>query len=133
MKMFDHSQSEQGNRFVETLAQMNIEAGFPLSVLTNSQGLLIASSVSDLGQDPNKQSAVVAKVRETAHLVRSQLKMGVTDEISVYDEDGRRLVCRPLSLNGYDLILAVLVPTRGQAYRRATNNAINDIRKAWTL
>lgn len=131
--MFDRSQSQQGNRLVETLDQMNIEAGFPLSILTNSQGLLIASSASDRGQDPNKHSAIVAKVRETAHLVRSQLKMGVTDEISVYDEDGKRLVCRPLTLNGHDLILAVLVPTRGQAYRRATNNAISDIRRAWAL
>lgn len=131
--MFDRPRSQQGNRLTETLDQMNTEAGFQISVLTNSQGLLIASSASEGGQDPNKQSAIVAKVREAAHLVRSQLEMGVTDEISVYDEDGKRLVCRPIAINGYDLILAVLVPTRGQAYRRATTNAINDIRRAWTF
>jgi predicted regulator of Ras-like GTPase activity (Roadblock/LC7/MglB family) len=131
--MFEHSRSQGENGLVDTLDQMNAEAGFPLSVLTNAQGLLIASSASEEGQDPNKQSAIVAKVREAAQLVRSQLDMGVTDEISVYDEDGRRLVCRPLSINGHDLILAVVVPTRGQAYRRATNTAISGIRRAWAF
>jgi len=131
--MLDYSQPVTGNPLVETLDQMNAQAGFPLSVLTNSQGLLIASSASDEGQDPNKQSAIVAKVRDVAHLVRSQLEMGVTDEITVYDEFGKRLVCRPISVNGHDLILAVLVPSDRKAYRRATNNAIRGIRRAWTL
>ncbi len=131
--MLEQSQSKGELSLTQTLDQMNAEAGFPLSVLTNSQGLLIAASASEEGQDPNKQSAIVAKVRETAQLVHSQLDMGVTDEISVYDEDGRRLVCRPMSLNGHDLILAVVVPTRGQSYRRATNNAISGIRRAWAF
>jgi len=131
--MLDYSQSLKENPLVEALDQMNAEEGFPVSVLTNSQGLLIASSASDEGQDPNKQSAVVAKVREVAHLVRSQLDMGVTDEITVNDENGKRLVCRPISVNGHDLILAVVVSSRGKAYRRATNNAIRGIRRAWTF
>ena len=130
--MPDKVQSQQSISLEETLAQMNAEVGFPLSVLTNAQGLVIASS-ADEGQDPNKQSAIVAKVREAVQSVRTQLKMGAIDEISVYDEDGRRLVCRPIQLNGNDLILAVLVPTRGQAYRRATNAAIAGIRRAWAL
>ncbi len=131
--MLNTQQSPQGKRLVETLNHMNSEAGFPMSVLTNSDGLLIAASDGGEHYDPNRQSAIVAKVRQAASLVRSQVEMGVTDEITVFDEDGKRLVCRPLALNGYELILAVLVPNRGQAYRRATNNAIAGIRQAWAL
>ncbi len=131
--MLENPQTSQGNKLVQTLDKMNTEAGFLLSVLTNSDGLLIASSSSAEGRDPHRQSAIAAKAQQAAQLVQTQLEMGITDEFSVYDEDGRRLVCRPLRQNGHNLVLAVLVPNRGQAYRRATNKAINRIRREWAL
>jgi hypothetical protein len=59
--------------------------------------------------------------------------MAQTDEISLFDTKGRRLVCRPFSANGHNLILAVLVPDKQQSYRRLTNTAVNAIRKQWQL
>lgn len=112
------------------LTELNRESGFPIAVVANKEGLVLASS-SVNGLDPERQSAVVAKVAEMASMASAQLKLGVTDEISIFDEDGRRLVCRPINLGGQELMLAVLVPHRGQAYRRATNKLITQIRKNW--
>lgn len=113
------------------LDQMNREAGFPASIITGVNGLLVASSVSE-GDNPEKQSAVVAKLLETGNLVQAQLSLGHADELSFHAEDGRRLVCRPFSLNEHTLILAVVVPRRDQAYRRATNRTISILRNLWS-
>lgn len=113
------------------LDQMNREGGFPASIITGSNGLLVASSVSE-GDNPEKQSAVVAKLLEAGDLVHAQLSLGSADELSFHAEDGRRLVCRPFSLNGNPMILAVVVPRRDQAYRRATNRTISILRSLWS-
>jgi predicted regulator of Ras-like GTPase activity (Roadblock/LC7/MglB family) len=112
------------------LAEMNEAGGFPIAVLTDRHGFPIASAAGP-GQDPETQSAVVALVQKTAAQVRDQLGMAQTDEISLYDTKGQRLVCRPISVNGHDLILAVLVPNKTDSYRRLTNQAVNAIRRAW--
>jgi predicted regulator of Ras-like GTPase activity (Roadblock/LC7/MglB family) len=114
------------------LADMNEQGKFPIAVLTDRHGFPIASAAQP-GQNPDTQSAVVALVQKTATQVRDQLGMAQTDEISLYDTQGQRLVCRPISINGHDLILAVLVPDKNSSYRRLTNQAINAIRRAWKL
>lgn len=115
------------------LSEMNEAGGFPIAVLTDRHGFPIASSVAGPGQDPDTKSAVVALVQKTATQVRNQLGMAETDEISLFDTEGRRLVCRPFSVNGHDLILAILVPDKNQSYRRLTNTTVNAIRRQWRL
>ncbi len=114
------------------LTIMNDEGGFPVSVLTNRQGFSIASAVA-FDQDPEKHSAVVALVQKTALQVREQLEMAMTDEISMFDTDGQRLVCRPFETNGHDLILAVIIPDKNKSYRRLANKTVNAIRRLWKL
>jgi predicted regulator of Ras-like GTPase activity (Roadblock/LC7/MglB family) len=114
------------------LAEMNSKGNFPISVLTDRHGFPIASASSP-GQNADTQSAVVAMVQKTASQVRDQLGMAQTDEISLFDTDGRRLVCRPFNANGHDMILAVLVTDRNGSYRRLTNQAVRDISKVWKL
>ncbi len=116
----------------EILAEMNKQGNFPISVLTDQQGFPIASA-ADPGQNPDTQSAVVAMVQKTASQVSTKLGMSQTDEISVYDTQGRRLVCRPFSANQHEMILAVLVTDRNQSYRRLTTQAVNAICKVWKL
>jgi predicted regulator of Ras-like GTPase activity (Roadblock/LC7/MglB family) len=116
----------------QLLNTMNAEGGFPISVLTDRHGFPIASA-ANAGQNADTQSAVVAMVQKTASQVRDQLGMAQTDEISLYDTDGRRLVCRPFSVNGHDMILAVLVADRKSSYRRLTNQAVAAICKMWKL
>ncbi len=114
------------------LATMNEKGGFPIAVLTDRHGFSIASAAAP-DQDPDIQSAVVALIQKTATQVSNQLGMAQTDEISLYDTEGRRLVCRPFEANGHEMILAVLVPNKEQSYRRLTNQAVNAIRRQWKL
>lgn len=112
------------------LADMNFKEEFPISVLTDTQGLTVAWA-ADQGMDPQRQSAVVAFVQKTAVQVSKQLGMAFTDEISLFDMNGQKLVCRPFSIDNNQLILAVMVADRGTSYRRATNHAIHEIRRIW--
>ncbi len=114
----------------DILTRINTEGGFPISIITDKQGFPIASA-SLPGEDPETKSAVVALVQKTAAQVQAQLGMAATDEISLYDAQGQRLVCRPFVANGYDMILAVMIPNRNQSYRRITNQAIRAITEAW--
>lgn len=114
------------------LEEMNHEGGFPVSILTDRNGFSIASA-ADSNQDPQRQAAVAALVQKTAAQARNQLGMAQTDEISVFDARGQRLVFRIFAVSNGDLILAVLVPTKDQTYRRLTNKAIRAIQLSWTL
>jgi predicted regulator of Ras-like GTPase activity (Roadblock/LC7/MglB family) len=116
----------------QLLAEMNENGNFPISVLTDKEGFPLASAAA-AGQDPDKQAALVALIQKTANQVRSQLGMAATDEITMYDANGQRLVCRPFRINSYDLILAVVVPEKSSTYRRLTNSAIHQIRENWKL
>lgn len=117
------------NPIIQVLMEMNHEAKFAAATLSGRDGLLVAAHSSN-GDNPARQSAVVAKLAEAASLLHSQMAMGTPAELSYAGEDGRRLVCRPFKLNGQELILAVVVP-RGQTYRRATSRAIARLRTIW--
>lgn len=121
---------ENKNPVAVVLAEMNRTGQFQASTLSLRDGLLVASSATN-GDNPAAQSAVVAKLAEAANLVRSQMAIGAPEELSFNSEDGKRLICRPFELNGHELILAVLVPKRGQPYRRATSRAIARLRTVW--
>lgn len=116
----------------EVLQEMNQEGNFSISVLTDRQGFPLAAASKE-GEDPEMQSAVVALIQKTARQTENQLGMSETDEISLFDTQGNRLVCRPFSVNGRYLILAVQMPDRNQPYRRLTNKAIREIQRAWKL
>ena len=128
-----HNAPKSGStELAQILTTMNKQGGFPIAVLTDRHGFPIASAAAP-GEDPDTQSAVVALVQKTAVQVSQQLGMAQTDEISLYDTNGRRLVCRPFNANSHDMILAVVVPNKKQSYRRLTNAAVNSIRQHWKL
>jgi predicted regulator of Ras-like GTPase activity (Roadblock/LC7/MglB family) len=130
-----HSNLKSGSvELAKLLANMNEQGGFPIAVLTDRHGFPIASAtLPAAAQDPDTQSAVVALIQKTAVQVRDQLGMAQTDEISLAAADGQRLVCRPFRVNSHDLILAVLVPSKAQSYRRLTGQAVTAIRRLWKL
>ena len=128
--MNDVISNSGSTQLADVLAKMNANGNFPIAVITDMEGFPIAWAAAP-DQDPDMQSAVVALIQKTATQVRDQLGMAQTDEISVYDRLGQRLVCRPFEANEHALILAVLVPDKKQAYRRLTNVAIRSIQQAW--
>lgn len=116
----------------QILTQMNEKGNFPVSIVTDQHGFSIASA-ADPDQDPDTQAAVVALVQKTANQASNQLGMAQTDEISLYDTAGRRLICRPFTANDHALILAVVIPDKRQSYRHLTNQAVKTIKKQWRL
>ncbi|MEM7032239.1 MAG: hypothetical protein AAF629_22000 [Chloroflexota bacterium] len=112
------------------LAEMNAKGCFPISVITDSQGLTIASA-ADSEEDPNTQSAVVALIQKTATQAGDQIGLAQTAEIILNDQQGRRLICRPFQAGDQDMILTVIVPQRQQTYRRLTNQVVHAVQRQW--
>jgi predicted regulator of Ras-like GTPase activity (Roadblock/LC7/MglB family) len=132
-KSTHESNSKSGSaKLSELLAEMNEHGQFSISVLTDQHGFPIAAAAQP-GEDAETQSAVVALVQKTAVQAHNQLGMAQTDEISLFDADGQRLVCRPFNAKGFDMILAVRIPNRNQSYRRLTNQMITAVRRIWKL
>lgn len=128
----DNSNNKSGsNEINRVLQQMNQEGGFPISVLTDSQGLAIASA-ADAGMNADKQSAVVAFIQKTAVQVARQIGFSSSEEISLLDKDGKHLICRSFRAKNFDLILSVMVPDRSTSHRRVTTVAIKKIIDIWT-
>lgn len=119
------------NELIQLLEEMNLEGGFPISVITDAQGLAIASA-ADEGMNADRQSAVVAFIQKTAVQVAKQLGFSGSEEISLVDTDGKHLICRSFKANNFDLILSVMVPDRATSYRRVTTTAIKKILKIWS-
>jgi predicted regulator of Ras-like GTPase activity (Roadblock/LC7/MglB family) len=115
----------------ELLVTMNKEGGFPISILTDSSGLAIASAAGD-GMNADKQSAVVAFIQKTAVQVCKQIGFSNSEEISLFDKDGRHLICRSFRARNYDLILSVMVPDRSTSYRHVTSVTIKKIVEIWS-
>jgi len=124
--IFNASSSELS----KVLEEMNQKGNFPIAVLTDREGFPIASAAAE-NHDPALQAAVVAMIQKVTAQARAQLGMSLTDEITLNDKDGRKLVCRPFEANNHDLVLAVVVPQKDQSYRRLTNQAVAVIQRKW--
>ncbi|HEX2981520.1 MAG TPA: hypothetical protein VHO48_14730, partial [Anaerolineaceae bacterium] len=111
------TQRESGsNKLHQLLTTLNQEGKFSITVLTDSQGLPIASAAQP-GYDPERQSAVVALVQRMAEQASSRMGLDM-DEICLNAADGQRLVCRVIEVGNNRLILAVLMSSREQSHRR---------------
>jgi predicted regulator of Ras-like GTPase activity (Roadblock/LC7/MglB family) len=115
---------------IAALRTLNTRGEFLITVLTDAEGLLMASAPSP-GWDAEKQAAVVALVQRAARQAQAA-SMDAADEVAIRDITGRRLICRPFEVDGQMLLLSVLMEA-GRPYRRLTNDAIRDVRRAWAF
>jgi len=115
--------------FKDILWAMNEQGDFKASVLASSDGLAIATVVS--AYDTDTTAAMVGLLQKVSQEAQEQLGMAEIDEVTIFDSDRVRLVCRYLDADGERLILAVMVPPR-RRWRMITNWAIKEIRKAWS-
>jgi len=114
--------------FEEVLRKMNEQGNFKAAILASGDGLPIATAPSTY--DTDTTAAMVALLQSVSKEAREQLEMADVDEVTIFDRDRIRLVCRYLVLEGEELILAVMVPPN-RHYRRLTNQAIKEIRAVW--
>jgi predicted regulator of Ras-like GTPase activity (Roadblock/LC7/MglB family) len=116
------------NSLKTLLDDLNTQGRYTLTVLTDENGLPIAASTGD-EDDIEMQAAVVSRVQKIISQIKPQLGMGATDEISLNDVNGKKLVCRTFEANGSEFTLAILVDSRDRAYRRLTNKTIIQIQR----
>jgi predicted regulator of Ras-like GTPase activity (Roadblock/LC7/MglB family) len=115
---------------VEVLRSLNATGDFLVTVLTDTDGLVLASAPS-AGWDADKQAAVVALIQRAARQTQV-VSLGSMDEICIRDVNGRRLICRPFEVDGQVLLLSILAE-EGKSYRRLTNAAVRGVRKVWAI
>jgi predicted regulator of Ras-like GTPase activity (Roadblock/LC7/MglB family) len=121
-------QTHGPEKMTEALRSLNTRGGYLITVLTDADGLLMASAPSP-GWDAEKQAAVVALVQRAARQAED-ISLGAADEVAIRDISGRRLVCRPFEVDGQTLLLSVLMDV-AKPYRRLTNDAVREVRRAW--
>jgi predicted regulator of Ras-like GTPase activity (Roadblock/LC7/MglB family) len=115
---------------LDVLRSLNATGGFLATVLTDAEGLVLASAPAP-GWDADKQAAVVALIQRAAR--QSQIvSLGSMDEICIRDVNGRRLICRPFEVDDKILLLSVLTD-EGKPYRRLTSAAVRDVRRVWAI
>jgi len=114
--------------FEKILREMNHAGDFKAAVLSTTEGLSLASAPA--GYEDEITAAMAALLNEVARRAHRQLNLAQVDELSLVDDDRIRLACRYFSVDGQDLVLAVLTPP-DHYYRRLTNRAIREIRRCW--
>jgi predicted regulator of Ras-like GTPase activity (Roadblock/LC7/MglB family) len=112
------------------LIQANQQGGFEQTLLTDLQGLPIASSTMETDQSEN-QAAIVAMIQKLTGQINTSLNMSQTEEFVLYDQNGKKLVIRSFEANTTELILSVLIPNNQTAYRRLMSNVIKTIKLSW--
>ncbi|HID64150.1 MAG TPA: hypothetical protein EYP49_15635 [Anaerolineae bacterium] len=115
--------------FEKILREMRRVGDFKAAVLSTTDGLSLASAPADY--EDEMAAAIVALLNKVAGQARQQLNLAQVDELSLVGDDRTRLACRYFSVDGQDLVLAVLVP-RDHSYRRLTNRAIRALRTVWS-
>jgi predicted regulator of Ras-like GTPase activity (Roadblock/LC7/MglB family) len=112
------------------LIQANQQGGFEQTLLTDLQGLPIASSTMETDQSEN-QAAIVSMIQKLTGQINTSLNMSQTEEFVLYDQNGKKLVIRSFEANTTELILSVLIPNNQTAYRRLMSNVIKTIKLSW--
>jgi predicted regulator of Ras-like GTPase activity (Roadblock/LC7/MglB family) len=116
--------------FEKILREMNHAGDFKAAVLSTTEGLSLASAPTSYQDE--MAAAMVALLNDVARQAHRKLNLAQVDELSLVGDDRTRLACRYFSVDGQDLVLAVLTPP-DHYYRRLTNRAIKALRAAWSL
>lgn len=112
-------------QITELLVAANERGGFPMSLLSTEQGLLVAST----GSQPRLQTQVAALTALFDDVVcRSSRDLDLLqiDELTIRDGQLGRIVVRPVQTPVSRMFLVVSVP-RGCAWRRVTTQLVRNI------
>ncbi len=114
------------------ISKATAEGSFDHSILTDDQGLPIASSFSDLDQSEN-EAAAISLVQRMTEKISDQFQFTQTSEFVLHNADGKSLVIKPFRAGESNLILSVLIPDRHTPYRRITGRIIRQIKSIWAI
>ncbi len=101
-----------------------------LAVIVAGDNDRVLAAYARRGLDQATLEAPLATVRRVFNNPDSRAALVDLAESVFYDLDGRRLVCRPLQLEGEIVLLIVLTPAE-KAYRRDLNTLVREINRVW--
>lgn len=114
--------------FTQILKELKDQGHFMASMLVSAEGLAIASVSAPF--DTETMAAMAALIKNVVRQARTQMGLAWIDEVSIVDDNKMRLTCRYFTVDGEELILAIVAPPH-QTHRRLTNQAIREIRQSW--
>ncbi len=114
------------NNFGTILTWLTESAGMKMAVLVSPDGLPMASSPPNY--DSDTAAAMVGLMHTANKESADRVRLGVLDEVILFDNQMVRFVLRYIFHEGEDFLLAVSVPPN-HSYRQVTNLAIKQIKK----
>ncbi|MCK4763538.1 MAG: roadblock/LC7 domain-containing protein [Candidatus Aminicenantes bacterium] len=108
----------------KVLFRINKEGGFRASIISDLDGLSLASVASEF--DDRRISAISAIVQDVSEKAEKHFDFKRMDEVSLVDDGKFRLVFRQFEVGGQQFILTAAVPPH-TAYRKLTNAALKEI------
>ena len=114
-----------GAEITALLAEVNASAGFPLSLVCDDAGLLLA--VAGQGADEEQLAGLTSLFDDIVMRARRDVGLDEIDEVSMFDRVWGRCVVRPLLPTAAGrFFLVVQVPPRS-AWRRDSNTLKREI------
>lgn len=114
------------------LAETNAKGGFISSLITDREGFPIAS-VSNADTNQEILAAVIGLFQRATNQASEQLGILISSEFTLYYDNGNLMVCRPFTSKGVEMVLALLLVSKKQAYRRLMNQTIVAVQKTFEL
>ena len=112
------------------LNERSASSGFLASVLTDSDGLPLISSIQDETRLDEMLASAAPLIRRTVQ--RSNERAGFSDayEIVINNNDHSKLACRFFEVNKQALILICVVP-KNLSYRQNMNRMVRTVSDNW--
>jgi hypothetical protein len=114
---------------VTAIEQIRSEAEFEAVLLTDLQGGIVAAARSD-DATPETLGALLDVAQRIATRPDDRAKLAAAGESTFFDWEGRRVICRWLTLptKQEPYLLVVLAP-HGKAYKRAVSQLAKELRQ----
>jgi predicted regulator of Ras-like GTPase activity (Roadblock/LC7/MglB family) len=118
--------------YKELFTTINHDGGFSEVLLTDDSGLPILSSSNET-EDTEVTAAIVSKIQQSIFITKDHLQMSDLEEISLYDNNGKRLIIRPFKTGSSTMFLAILMPGKTMTYKRLLNKTLREIIRNWEI
>jgi|WetSurMetagenome_2_1015567.scaffolds.fasta_scaffold27261_3 predicted regulator of Ras-like GTPase activity (Roadblock/LC7/MglB family) len=118
--------------YKDLFTAINLEGGFSEVLLTDDSGLPIFSSSNET-EDTEITAAIVSKIQQSVFITKDHLQMTDLEEISLYDNQGKRLIIRPFKAGSSTMFLAILMPKKSLTYKRLLKKTLREVTRNWEI
>jgi len=112
--------------------EFTLENGFSSVLLTDSTGFPIIHSSDDIN-DAETTAAIVSKIQQAISQVKDLLDMNILEEVTMLDNNGKRLVIRSFVTNSSTMFMVFIIPNRTIPYKRTMKKILQTITTEWAI